>query len=117
VSHRQTGFESGNVIRPAGARLRIDERVKISRFSQGLIGPVRSAITRPLHRQVGQTSNVGSSVAVPVCKLSARKSIRTPLYALEREAESFSNAPASLITTRVRETDSPHLERTEGITH
>lgn len=51
----------------------------------------------PLHREVGQMSNVESSVAVPVRAPSARKDIRTTLYTLEREAESFCNAPASLI--------------------
>jgi hypothetical protein len=57
-----------------------------------------SAITLPLHLQVGQTSNVESSEAVSVRAPSARKYIRIPLYTLEREAKSFGNAPASLIT-------------------
>jgi hypothetical protein len=76
-----------------------------------------SPITLPLHLQVRQTSDVESSVAIPVRVLSTRKYIRAPLYPLEREAESFSNTSASLITAGVCETDSPHPERTEGITH
>ncbi len=52
----------------------------------------------PLHLQVRQTSDVASCVAVPVRALSARKYIRTSLNTLEREAKSFCNASASLIT-------------------
>ena len=54
-------------------------------------------IALPLHLQVGQTSNVESSVAIPVRVLSTWKYIRTPLDTLEGKAESFSNASASLI--------------------
>ncbi len=43
------GFESGNVIRPVGSHLRIDKRVNVGRFSQGLLGTVMSAITLPMH--------------------------------------------------------------------
>ena len=74
-------------------------------------------IALPMHLQVGKASDVESSVTVPVRTLSARKYIRISLDTFEREAKFFSDASACLITTRVRETDSLHSERTESITH
>jgi hypothetical protein len=74
-------------------------------------------IALPMHLQVGQSSDVESSVTVPVRTLSAWKYIRTSLDTLEREAKFVSDASACLIPTRMNETDSPHSERTEGITH
>src|ERR1700732_4059860 len=74
-------------------------------------------IAMPIHLQVGQSSDVESSVTIPVRALSAGKYICTPLNTLAREAEFFSDASACLITTRVRETNSPHSARTEGIPH
>jgi hypothetical protein len=57
------------------------------------------AIALPMHLQVGQSSDVESSVTVPVRTVSAGKYIRTTLDALEREAKFFSDASACLITT------------------
>ena len=75
------------------------------------------AITLPMDLQVGHSSDVESSVTVPVRTVSAGKYTRTSLDTLEREAKFFSDASACLITACVREPDSPHSERTEGITH
>lgn len=55
-------------------------------------------IALPMHVQAGQAGNVESSVTEPVRALSSRKYIRTSLDALEREAESFGNTPAGLVT-------------------
>src|ERR1700722_10529911 len=90
------------------------------RYAQCGHGNLKSSmvpIALPTPLQVGQASDVGSSVTVSVRTLSARKYIRISLNTFEQEAEFFSDASACLITTRVRETDSPHSERAEGITH
>ncbi len=70
-----------------------------------------------MHIQVGQPGHIEASVTTPVRALSTGKYIRTFLKAFEREAKFFGDALACLVTTRVSETDTPHRERTEGVTH
>jgi hypothetical protein len=69
------------------------------RLFPGLIRPYLILVVLPLHLQVGQSSDIESSVTIPIRTLSAGKYVRTSMDTLERETEFFSDTSDCLITT------------------